>query len=441
VEITTSKWLQKHIPDWKRKSYLVAISGGVDSVVLCQLFHKLGIKYQLAHCNFQLRGDESDGDEVFITHLANSINTQLHTIKFETDQYASYEKLSTQEAARKLRYNWFETLRTENNLDYIVVGTHKSDEVETLLINQIRGAGLRGLHGILPVKGQVVRPLLSSTREQILEYAQTIGLGWREDSSNSSEKYMRNKIRHQIIPVLKEIRENVETQFSTNAEAIRDYQQVLENEILRLKPTLMSQEKHYWKINKSVLSELKPAYLYLYELILEFGFSYDTCRDVIASLRNQPGALFYGKHATLTNDREYLIVDPTTEKTDTVTLIEESTKEINTPIKLSFELLNIADFTLSKNQNTATLDFDKLDFPLTLRKWKDGDRFQPFGMKGVKKVSDFLIDNKVPRNEKSSVYVLESKEEIVWVVGYRISDRFKVDTNAKRVYLLELIDF
>lgn len=433
-----SKWFEQHLSDWKAQSYLLATSGGVDSVVLCYLFSKLGLNFEIAHCNFQLRNEESDGDADFVSKLAKELNVKIHINKFNTAAYAEEEKISIQEAARNLRYEWFEEIRGNSSLDYIVVGTHKSDEVETLLINQIRGAGIRGLHGILPVKGNVIRPLLSVTREQILEYAKENKLTWREDSSNASEKYMRNKIRHQVIPVLKEIRENVEFQFADNAQAIRDYQKLIENEILRLKPTLMTQENQSWKINKDVLSRLTPGYIYLYELLLDFGFSYSTCKDTISSLNNQPGGIFYGKKGTLINDREFLFLEPESEDSNPAISIDYQANQVYVPLHLKFETLDASNFQISLDNRIASLDFDKLQFPLTLRKWKNGDRFQPFGMNGMKKISDFLIDNKVPRHAKSSIFVLESGDQIVWVVGLRINDNFKIKTSTKKVFQVSL---
>ena len=435
------KWFNNNVQNWENTSYLLAISGGVDSVVLCYLFQNLGLKFELAHCNFNLRGKESEGDEEFVKNLASQLKVKFNVIPFETKELAKKEKLSTQEAARKLRYNWFENLRREKKSDFVVVGTHKSDETETMLINLIRGAGIRGLHGILPNNNGIIRPLLSVARKEIMDWANSNNLKWREDSSNESDNYMRNNIRHRIIPPLKEIRENIEEQFSESAQAIRDYQQVLENEIARLKPTIMTCEKEYWKIDKSALLALKPTYVYLYELLIDFGFSYSVCKDIEGSIqqKSQPGGVFYGTLATLVNDRNYLILKPNRLDNLSSVRIEETTSSIKQPLNLNMEVLDISSFHLGKSPKNATLDFSKLHFPLTLRPWKNGDRFQPFGMKGMKKVSNFLIDQKIPRNLKKEIYVLECKNVIVWVVGFRIDDRFKVDENTDKVYQLELI--
>ena len=435
------KWFNNNVQNWKNTSYLLAASGGVDSVVLCHLFQNLGLNFEVAHCNFNLRGKESEGDEEFVKNLASQLKVEFNVIHFETKELAKKEKLSTQEAARKLRYNWFENLRREKKLDLVAVGTHKSDETETMLINLIRGAGIRGLHGIIPNNNGVIRPLLSVARKEIMDWANSNNLKWREDSSNESDNYMRNNIRHHVIPPLKEIRENIEEQFSESAEAIRDYQQVLENEIARLKPTIMTREKEYWKIDKSALLALKPTYVYLYELLIDFGFSYWVCKDIVGSIqqKSQPGGVFHGTSATLVNDRNYLIVKPNRLENLGAVGINETTSSIKEPLNLNMEVLDISSFQLDKSPNNATIDFSKLHFPLTLRPWKNGDRFQPFGMQGMKKVSDFLIDQKIPRNLKKGIYVLECKNEIVWVVGFRIDDRFKVDENTDKVYQLELI--
>ncbi len=434
VQQEVENWLEEHIPQWKSAKFLIAVSGGVDSMVLLRLFHSLGLNFKIAHCNFQLRGKESDGDEKLVRDVAKKLSVEFLTTRFNTQQEANDKKLSIQETARELRYAWFEELRSEHQLDYVVIGTHKSDEVETVLINLIRGGGLRGIHGILPVRDVIIRPLLSVDREAILKYARKNQITWREDSSNASYNYMRNKIRHQIVPILKKIRPNAEQQITEGAQHIRDYEKIISNEIDRLRSRLLDNKTGLVRVKKKELSKLDPAYLYLYELICEFGFSFPVCKDVITSLNKQVGGLFNSATHTLVNDREYLIITPADQGQSGSAEIAPNTGSIEMPIGLRFNRAEAINYQLEKESNIAELDFDRLSFPLMVRPWREGDRFQPLGMAGFKKLSDFLVDEKVPRTLKNRVFILESAGEIVWIVGMRIDDRFKINQQTETIY-------
>jgi len=418
---------------------IVGVSGGADSVVLAHLLKKHGFDIAIAHCHFNLRGKDADADQQFTKELASKMQVPFYTIKFETQTYADTRKISIQMAARNLRYFWFEKLCTEHGFDQIAVGTHLTDNIETFLFNATKGTGLSGLRGIKPVNGKIIRPLLHNTKDEIYEYAKAEDLTWREDESNKSIRYHRNKIRHQVLPVLKDINPNLEATFERNFKRLGRVDAFLQNEISEIWDGWVKPEKKGWRLSKSDISNHPFADVVLSYKLPQFGFNDSNVHDLLKALKGQPGSMISSKDYHIYIDRkEIFIQQQRFFSLPNQYQITEFMGEISNPIKLRFTDLHAQKIQFATGNNTAYFDFDKLKFPLTLRKWKNGDTLKPFGMKGVKKVSDLLINHKIPLHEKENVWVLESDGKICWVVGIRSSEEFKVADKTKRVYLVEV---
>lgn len=414
---------------------LVAISGGADSVSMLCVLHKLGYNVELAHCNFNLRESESDEDEVFVKKLAVKFKVKLHIKSFETKKYASENKISVQMAARDLRYNWFKELLREHSLDSVVVGHHQNDDVETFLINLLRGSGIRGMLAMSAKNNNIVRPLLSVNREEIEEYLHEIKQDFREDSSNKSVKYLRNRIRLQVMPTLKDINPKINQTISDEIEILDAVFQIFQQQIDFQKQKLLSTENGVLKIRISDLVKLKPLNVYLYEFLKPFGFT--EIKKLISTLSSQSGKQFFSSSHQLVIDREFVFIEELTKSSEEY-IISENQVMINTPITVSFDLSKNTEIT--KYQKKVKLDYSKLEFPLILRKWKKGDKFIPLGMRQFKKLSNFFIDEKYSILDKQKQWLLCSANNIVWVVGVRIDDRFKIDKNTKKVYIAELLN-
>lgn len=414
---------------------LVAISGGADSVSLLCVLHKLGYNVELAHCNFNLRGSESDEDEVFVKKLAEKFKVKLHIKSFETEKYATENKISTQMAARDLRYSWFNELLRENSLDFVAVGHHQNDDVETFFINLLRGSGIRGMLGISAKKNNIVRPLLSVKREDIEEYLQEIKQDFREDISNKSVKYLRNKIRLQVMPILTDINPKINQTISDEIEILDGVFQIFQQQINFKKLQLLISENGVFKVRISDLLKLKPLNVYLYEFLKPFGFT--DIKKLIKALSSQSGKQFFSYTHQLVIDREFIFIEELS-KSSEEHIISENQGMIDTPLSVSFK--SSTNTEIPKYQNKIKLDYSKLKFPLILRKWKKGDKFMPLGMHQFKKLSDFFIDEKYSILDKQKQWLLCSANNIVWVVGVRIDDRFKIDKNTKKVYIAELLN-
>ena len=420
---------------------LLAVSGGIDSVVMCELFHQSEYKFEIAHCNFKLRGKESDEDEKFVKQLAQKYHVSFYAKSFHTKTFSEKSGVSIQMAARQLRYQWFEELCNKKGFRTVAVAHHKGDVVETLLINLLRGTGISGLHGILPRQGHIIRPLLFSDRNDIEKFAKAYQLPFREDSSNQSVKYLRNKLRKQVIPVLKEINPDLEKTIIGTIEKIKDAEIIFRDTIKKEKEkTILIQnngERILIPIKK--LIHLHPLKTYLFEFLTEYHFSSTVVEDMIRSLEGTSGKLFYSPTHCILKDRENLVITKNKIKNDGVYSIAKKKNEIAIPIKLSFSCKPVDEkFEIPKTATMACLDIDLLKFPLQLRKWKAGDFFHPLGMKAKKKISDFLIDNKVSLVDKENVWVLVSGNEIVWVVSYRIDDRYKITKKTKKMYCVTI---
>lgn len=422
--------INHNLPFLNKSKLLIAISGGLDSVVLTHLCHEAKLNFSLAHCNFNLRGDESDADEEFALQLAEDLDLEVFIESFDTEIYAKEHKLSTQMAARELRYDWFASLSQQLGFDYILTAHHADDAFETLLINLTRGTGLDGLTGIPEVNFNIVRPLLPFSREQIEAYAKDNRLKWREDSSNASNKYLRNKMRHEVIPVLKSITPQVLQNVSTTIENLQNSQQIIEDAIVRIQKKVVTIEGDVIKFHIKKLQKLSNPKVYLYELLKDFNFT--NWDDVTDLLTAQSGKQVFSETHRLLKDRTHLLLtEHKTQETPETIMISENDKSIETPFGTLF--FDEADAIFGKKSNSIFVDKALLNYPLTLRKWQEGDFFYPLGMKGKKKLSKYFKDEKLSLIDKENVWVLCSNDVIVWVVGLRADERFKVSDATKNI--------
>ena len=413
---------------------LVAISGGADSVALFLCLKELGYYLELAHCNFNLRGAESDNDEGFVKKLADKFGVRLHLKSFDTQKYADENKVSIQMTARNLRYKWFNELLVDNNLNYIAVGHHKNDDVETFFINLTRGSGLKGLLGIKSKSNNVIRPLLCVSRLEIEAYLSAVKQSFREDSSNKAVKYLRNKIRYELIPLLTEMNPSIQETISNEIEILEGVFQVFEEQIESKRKEILKNENGIFKLKITDLQKLNPLNIYLYEFLNPYGFS--EVNQIIKALNAQSGKQFFSKTYQINIDREYILISKISKENVSFEILENQHK-ICTPFTM--ELTKSTDRKVAKDRVKAKLDFDKLKFPLVLRKWKKGDKFMPLGMQTFKKLSDFFIDKKYSLLAKQQQWILCSADDIIWIVGDRIDDRFKITTQTKNVYIAEIL--
>lgn len=418
----------------RKNKIILAVSGGIDSVVMLDLMIKAGYKCGIAHCNFKLRGEESDGDELFVDRLSKKYNIELFSTRFETEKYASGKGLSTQMAARELRYSWFEEIRESNNYDFIAIAHNSNDIIETFMINMSRGTGLPGLTGIKPKKGHIVRPLLFASREEIIKYHRKESLVYREDSSNESNKYLRNKIRNKVIPVFTEINPAFQNTMMENIKRLDETSEIFFRKINEERDKLVFKKGEFVYIDIEGLKRLSPITTYLYEFIRPFGYGREILKDVIASLGNTSGKVFLSAEYKMIKDRDYMIIYPKKSALKDQFFIDESLMSFSDPLNLDFILVKRKPrYEVNLKKSNACIDYDLLKFPLVLRKWNHGDQFMPLGMKRMKKLSDFFIDNKVSIPEKENTWILCSGGNIVWIVGRRLDERYKIRDNTVTV--------
>jgi tRNA(Ile)-lysidine synthase len=420
---------------------LLAVSAGMDSVALVELFHKAGYNFALAHCNFCLRGDESDEDELFVRKLAEQYDVPLFIKQFNTSSYARAKGISIQMAARELRYQWFEELIKITGYYCYATGHHLDDDVETFFVNLTRGTGISGLTGISPKKGHLVRPLLFAYRQDIENYIRENKLSYREDSSNLEEKYMRNKLRRKVMPLFKQLNPSFNIDIIQTINRLKETETIFRCAIDEKRRSLIKYESDRVKIPIEEILLLTPVRTYLYEFLSPYSFNAAIVNKIIETLEDQPGKIFYSATHQLVLDRKYLIItriEKDKENKESY-LINADTTEIYEPVHLKLSFLPAEEFRIRDRTDLAYLDNEKLTFPLMIRKWKKGDYFYPLGMKGKKKISDFLIDNKVPLTDKKNIWLLCSGEDIAWVVGHRIDDRYKITPLTREIYFLELL--
>lgn len=432
--------LKKHIahqfPFLGNKKLLLATSGGLDSMVMAHLFHQLDYTIALAHCNFQLRGLESFGDQKFVQEYADANDIPVFITQFDTQAFANDYKLSTQVAARDLRYNWFYELLETEDFDYVLTAHHADDNIETFLINLSRGTGLDGLTGIPAENGSVIRPLLLFSREEITNYAKENKIEWREDSSNASNKYVRNKIRHDLVPLLKELNPHFMASFQKTQTYLQESAAMVEDASIMVYQQVVRQEEDQMYFNLTQLKRLPNYKSYLYQWLHEFGFS--AWDDVYDLADSQSGKQIFSREFRLLKDRDFLILSPINLEFDQQEyFIEKEVQDVKIPLNLSF--CKVDDISLSSN-TAIFVDEDALEFPLVLRKWKEGDNFQPLGMDGkTKKLSKFFKDEKFSLFDKQNCWILCSGESIVWIVGHRQDERFKVNSATKQILKIDLL--
>lgn len=427
--------ISARFPFLENKKLFLAVSGGLDSMVLLHLFQQLNYEIAVLHCNFQLRGLESLGDQDFIQNYCKENNISIFTTQFDTEAFAKDYKLSTQIAARELRYNWFYELLENHKFDYILTAHHADDNLETFIINLSRGTGLDGLVGIPEQNDKIIRPLLPFSREEILKYAKENNIQWREDSSNASDKYLRNKIRHDLIPVLKEINPNFLKAFQKTQSYLQESNEMAEDASIMIYQQVAKEAGEEIHFDLNQLKKLPNYRSYLYEWLNEFGFL--AWNDIYDLVDGQSGKQVFSAEFRLLKNRETLILSPIGEVSEKQEFeINENDHQVNFPLNL--KLCNVSHITIESNK-IIFVDAEKIQFPLILRKWKEGDSFQPFGMNGKsKKISKLFKDEKLSLIEKENSWLLCSKEQIVWVVGMRQDERFKIEKTTKKILKIEL---
>ena len=419
---------------------LVAVSGGMDSMLLVHLLKAAGYTFGIAHCNFELRGAEADADQDFCRLLAADLQVPFHTINFDTLAYAEKQKISVQMAAREMRYQWFEQVLQQHHYHAVALAHHQNDAIETILLNLTRGTGIAGLHGILPKNGHWVRPLLFLNRQQIADTVSQNQFQYREDSSNASTKYARNKIRHEVIPKLKELNPNLENTFERNLSHFRELEQLLQQQLQAVKQKLVKQQGNEIHISKAGVFQLQPQRLLLGELLKAYGFNDTVLDDVISVLPKHAGRVFDSAGYSLLLDRESLIITPKNHLTLKPASIEKDDQE-KRYVDTNFRITSAhVPYSAAPDHNIAAVDEDLLVYPLTVRSWQEGDYFMPLGMSSRKKLSDFFINQKVPRHQKAQIPILvNGNGDLIWVAGYRLDNRYKLTSQTKKVTIFELL--
>ncbi|MDR2086248.1 MAG: tRNA lysidine(34) synthetase TilS [Dysgonamonadaceae bacterium] len=416
---------------------IVGLSGGADSAVLLSILHRLGYECLAAHCNFHLRGDESLRDEHCANQWADSLHIPFYTQNFDTYSIAKARGISIEMAARDLRYEWFETLRTQQQADAIAVAHHRDDSLETMFLNLIRGTGIAGLTGIKPKSGQVIRPLLCVSKDAILHYAESEKLPFITDSSNLQEEFTRNKIRRQVFPLLQSLNPSLNASLLRTMEHLIEVEKIYRLHVAEAKATVFNLSDQTIDI-QALLASPSPESI-LFEILKEYGFRKEVIRNIFQAIESQPGKEFYSRKYKLIKDRKHFFLFPLEQKEKKLVFyIEKNEKEITVPFPMNINIRQEKPAIIN-DKKIAYLDFDKLKFPLMLRKWQKGDRFVPLGMKGSQKLSDYFNNQKLNKQEKENTWILCSGNEIVWIVGFRIGHHFRIDTSSKKYYILKLL--
>lgn len=417
---------------------LVAVSGGSDSMVLVDLLSRAGFTFAIAHCNFQLRGEDSLRDEAFVTAYCRERDIPLHLIRFDTRTEAREAQLSIQEIARKLRYQWFEQIREQHGYAAIATAHHLNDSVETLLLNFCKGSGIRGLHGIPVRNGKIIRPLLFCPKEAIWQYIRTGGIRYVEDSSNASVKYTRNFLRHRVLPLLEEEFPGIVNRLGQNIVRFGEAEQLYEESIARYRDDLVEMRgKEAW-IPIGKLQKVRPLSTIAYEVFRQWGFSADQSSQIILLAAGPAGKSLSSATHRLIRDRAWFIVVPLDTPDVTRRLVNASDRTVELPEgTLHLSTHQSSSYTAGERARTIALDASLLQWPLMLRRWRQGDYFYPLGMRKKKKLSRFFIDQKVPLHEKQKIWVLVSGERIAGIVGMRVDDRFKITAATTTVLALE----
>ena len=436
-QIAFKKNIELQLP--KEYTFIVAVSGGVDSVVLVHLLHQIQINFVISHCNFQLRGEESKRDELFVLELGKKFDKEVLIKHFETENFAVEQKISIQLAARNLRYDWFATLQ-ENFTPkpcYVLTAHHLNDNVETVFINFCRGTGVEGLTGIKVFDNErkIIRPLLSFTKVDILQYAKQYNLKFVEDSSNASNKYTRNHFRNEILPLIQQQFVNVEENISKNIHRFNDVSELYHQAISHHKKSLLKKVGEEVHISILQLKKVKPLQTIVFEIFKSFEFSSSQVDEIIKLLDADNGSFISNENYRILVNRKWLIVSSINNQLNKYFIIEEKTKKFlfdSGTITLE-KITNSSNFQISKNLTVITINADEVSYPLLLRKWKQGDYFYPLGMAKKQKLSKFFINQKLSLTDKEKVWVIESNKKIIWIVEHRIDNRFKITPQTKNI--------
>lgn len=432
-----TSFIDQHSLCTKEKRVLLAVSGGLDSMVMADLFYRAGFKFSIVHCNFQLREEESFGDEEFVRSYARKLDIPFISKRFDTREFCAENKTGIQEGARALRYTWFSELMEEKGFDVCAIAHHIDDSNETFLINLIRGAGLKGLGGIKAKNGRYIRPLLFTNRKEIEAYAHQMNIEWREDSSNEHDVYLRNNIRKHLMPILTGINPAIKETLSATAGKMLDAEEIIRQYIYEHSSELYSEDGRVFKINLKALKECKGVLTVLFFLLEPKGFNADQCKDILSVIDPPSGKVFLSPTHRLIIDRQALLVTH-------VSVPEPETKFISSQGLDSEELSVTVIFTEEKEtlerfgRTNSVFDADRLKFPLKVRKWEKGDYFYPLGFGKRQKISDFFVNNRFSLLDKEQTWLVLSGEDIIWVVGHRIDDRYKVTPSTKRRCILEI---
>ena len=421
---------------------LLAVSGGVDSVVLCHLCNQEGIHFQMAHANFQLRNEESNRDEQFVRSLAVKYNVPVHVKKFDTKKIAEQHKSSIQETARSERYRWFNEIIAAIHLDkpakkYIVTAHHLDDNIETMMMHFFRGTGIHGLRGMLPRQGNIIRPLLPFRKIQLVNYAKDQNLEWVDDSSNLEDKYTRNYFRNRLLPAIREVYKDVDHNLAANLLRMQETETLFNEAIALHKKKIVEEKENEVYLLLEKLKLLSTARTFLHEIISPYGFSSAQTDDVLHLLNSETGRFVDSSTHRIFRNRARLVITPK-ETAAAAHIVIENMGAVNFPLGcLRIECVGKVN-PVSTNASIALLDAKLIDFPLLLRRWKPGDYFYPLGMRKKKKIARFLIDLKLSKSEKEKVWVIEMDQKILWVVGFRIDERFKISEKTENVLQFEL---
>ena len=423
----------------KAKKYLLAVSGGIDSMVMADLFLQQQLEFSVAHCNFQLREEDSNLDEQLVTDWCTKNNIDYFIKRVDTKEYCAQYKCSIQVGAREIRYAFFDEICADKNIDFIVTAHHQDDTIETVLFQFFRGTGIQGLTGIPARNQKIIRPLLSYSKQQILDYAAKFQVAFREDKSNLKQDYSRNKLRLHIIPQLEESYPAFKNNIANNIHRMTEVNEIYLQQIKNYKKKLIEQRGKDFYIPILKLKTISPLATILFELIKEFHFSYEQTLQVLQLLERQTGSLVASKSHQIIKNRNFLIVNEKNTQLSELILIDEGNTKIETQdFVMKLKSIGSDKFEINKGLKHCAIDAKLIEFPLLLRKWRTGDYLYPFGMTKKKKVSKVLIDAKIPLHEKETVWVVESNKKIVWIVGVKSDNRFRVSEKTQNVLCFEI---
>ena len=426
--------IKDNFPFLENEPFFIAVSGGIDSMVLVHLCAQLQLNFEVLHCNFQLRGAESDADLQFVASYCQQQAITIHTQAFDTAALAAQNKESIQVTARNLRYQWFYEKMAATNCKYLLTAHHLDDSLETVLINFSRGTGLEGLTGIPAQNGNIVRPLLPFSRVEIEQYAQENQIQWREDSSNASNKYLRNKIRHTIIPVFKEFNDGFLASFQNTLDHLQQAESLVDDATKLVYEKVVTEKEDQLEINLAQLLKFQNYKAYLYQWLVSYGFT--AWNDIYELVEAQSGKQVFSTTHVLLKDREKIILSERQEgNKEAIFIIESKESKVNIPLNISF--CNVSN-QLESDSNCIFVDEDKITFPLTLRKWREGDYFYPSGMTGKKKISKYFKDEKYSLLDKGNQWLLCTDDQIIWVIGKRADQRFLAQTNTLKTIQIAL---